>query len=230
MRSSSTARQSRTESRALRDLGAIAAFIEPLAPPVAQFEASLRSDPFRILISVLLSARTQDPVTEKAAARLFAVADTPRKMGRLPEARIARLIFPVGFYRTKARHILGICAALERGGRFPKGRDELLELPGIGRKSANLVMALAFAEPAIAVDTHVFRIARRLDWARGRKPAEVETELEALFPRRRWAGVNQTLVGFGQTVCRPLRPRCGECVLRRRCPSAASPGAAKPSR
>ncbi len=187
---------------------------------MASFEASIRSTPFRILVSVLLSSRTQDPVTEKAAARLFAVADTPGKMARLPEARLRRLIYPVGFYRTKAKHILGICAALERSGRFPASLDGLLALPGIGRKSANLVLSLAFSHPAIAVDTHVFRISRRLGWASGRTPAMVEKELEVLFPRRRWAEVNQALVGFGQTICRPIGPKCPVCVLRKTCPSA----------
>jgi endonuclease III len=205
----------------IRVLRAIKKFIAPLSPPVDSFEASIRSTPFRILISVLLSARTKDPVTEKAAARLFAVADTPDKMARLSAARIGRLIYPVGFYRTKAKHILGICRALERDGRLPSTLDKLLELPGIGRKSANLVLALAFAQPAIAVDTHVFRIARRLSWARGKSPAAVELELQKIFPRRQWPQVNQVLVGFGQTVCRPRNPKCPECVLHKTCPSSS---------
>jgi len=220
MRSSSTARKSPAEQRALRDLKAIRTFIAPLSPPVASFEAGIRSTPFRILISVLLSARTQDPVTGKAAARLFAMADNPEKMARLSATRIGRLIYPVGFYRTKAKNILAICSILERRGKFPSTQDELLALPGIGRKSANLVMALAFSHPAVAVDTHVFRISRRLGWARGRTPAEVEKELERLFPRRRWSDVKQVLVGFGQTICRPIRPRCGECILKTSCPSS----------
>jgi len=221
MRSSSTTRKCPARQRPARELEAIRAFIAPLSPPVYAFEASIRSTPFRILLSVLLSARTQDPVTEKAADRLFAAADTPGKMALLPESGIARLIYPVGFYRTKARHILGISRALEHGGEFPSTLEELLELPGIGRKSANLVLALAFGVPAIAVDTHVFRISKRLGWAQGRTPAEVETELMELFPRRRWKDVNQVLVGFGQTVCRPVRPKCGVCALAKTCPSSS---------
>ena len=220
MRSSSTAKTSRAEFRAVRDLEAIRKFIVPLSPPVASFEASIRSTPFRILVSVLLSARTQDPVTEKAAARLFAIADTTGKMVRLPEAEIARLIYPVGFYRTKARHILGICQALGKAEKFPDTLEGLLKLPGIGRKSANLVLSLAFGQPAIAVDTHVFRISCRLGWAKGNTPVQVEKELEALFPKNRWSEVNQALVGFGQTICRPIHPKCGICVLNRICPSA----------
>ncbi len=221
MRSSSTARRSPAELRAVRQLAAVRRAVAPLSPPVSSFEASIRSTPFRILVSVLLSARTQDPVTEKAASRLFAKADTPGKMALLGEAEIARLIFPVGFYRTKARHILAICRELaERSGRVPPTLDGLLRLPGIGRKSANLVLALAFSRPAVAVDTHVFRISRRLGWAGGRTPAEVERELQGLFPRRKWSEVNQVLVGFGQTICRPINPKCAECPLRKECPSA----------
>ncbi|MCJ7524701.1 MAG: endonuclease III, partial [Candidatus Aminicenantes bacterium] len=208
MRSSSTAKISPIKRRALGDLEAIRRFIVPLSPPVYAFEASIRSTPFRILISVLLSARTRDPVTEKAAARLFAAAATPEMMARLSLAQVSRLIFPVGFYRTKARNILAICRTLQQDGKFPSTLEELLALPGIGRKSANLVLALAFARPAVSVDTHVFRISRRLGWAAGRTPAAVETELERLFPRRSWAQVNQVLVGFGQTICRPIGPKC----------------------
>lgn len=215
-------KSSPAEQRARHDLEAIRRLIAPLSPPVASFEASIRSTPFRILVSVLLSARTQDPVTEKAAARLFAMADTPAKMASLDETAIARLIYPVGFFRTKAKHILGICRMLEKAKEFPATLEELLELPGIGRKSANLVLALAFAKPAVAVDTHVFRISRRLGWAGGQKPRDVEKELEALFPRRRWKDVNQILVGFGQTICRPVHPKCDACILRKTCPAKDS--------
>jgi endonuclease-3 len=208
------------EIKPLRALLAIKKFIAPLSPPVYAFESSIRSTPFRILISVLLSARTQDPVTGKAAARLFTAAATPETMARLSLEQVGRLIYPVGFYRTKAKHILAICAILQGGGKFPASRDEMLALPGIGRKSANLILALAFNIPAIAVDTHVFRISRRLGWAEGKTPAVVEKELERLFPRRSWAQVNQVLVGFGQTICRPVKPKCAECILKNECPSA----------
>ena len=215
MRSSSTTKKSPAENRPLRDLEAIRRLIAPLAPPVFAFEASIRSTPFRILISVLLSARTQDPVTEKAASRLFAAAATPEQMARLPLEEVSRLIYPVGFYRTKAKHILEICSVLGQENKFPSTLAGLLALPGIGRKSANLVLALAFSRPAIAVDTHVFRISRRLGWAKGETPVEVEKELERLFPRRRWIAINQILVGFGQTICRPVHPKCGGAYCRR---------------
>ena len=221
MRSSSTARKSRAETRAVRDLERIKKFIAPLSPPVYAFAASIRSTPFRILISVLLSARTQDAVTEKAAARLLAAAATPDKMLGLSSAQVSGLIYPVGFFNTKAKNILKISAILAQSKQFPSTLDALLQLPGIGRKSANLVLALAFSRSAIAVDTHVFRISRRLGWASGRTPLAVETELESLFPRRLRASVNQVLVGFGQTICRPISPKCPACVLKKTCPSSS---------
>jgi len=208
-------------SKPLTILRTINKFITPLSPPVFAFESSIRSTPFRILISVLLSARTQDPVTEKAAARLFAAAATPETMARLRLEQVGRLIYPVGFYRTKARNILAICRILKQGVKFPSSLDEMLALPGIGRKSANLVLALAFHIPAIAVDTHVFRISRRLGWAKGRTPEAVELELQKIFPRPQWTQVNQVLVGFGQTICRPVHPKCAECVLKKSCPSSS---------
>jgi endonuclease-3 len=216
-------------AKPVRILRAIETFIAPLSPPVLSLEKSIRATPFRILISVLLSSRTQDAVTEAASARLFAVADTPAKIAKLSAERIGRLIYPAGFYRTKARNIRALSAILGRGKKFPDTLDALLELPGIGRKSANLVLALAFDRPAIAVDTHVFRISRRLGWARGPDPATVERELRELFPRRHWARVNQVLVGFGQTVCRPLNPKCGQCALHRTCPSSTIPVGARSS-
>ncbi len=230
MRLSPAANRPHAGKEACRDLEAIRKLIAPLSPPVSAFEASIRSTPFRILISVLLSSRTKDPVTEKAAARLFAEASIPEKMARLSEQRVSHLIYPVGFYRTKAKNILNICSILEHSAKFPSTMEELLVLPGVGRKSANLVLALAFARPAIAVDTHVFRISRRLGWAAGRTPGDVEKELEQLFPRRRWTGINQVLVGFGQTICRPVRPLCSDCILKRTCPSSLTQQRENPHR
>jgi endonuclease III len=195
-------------------------FITPLQPPVFSFERSIRSSPLRILVSVLLSARTKDQVTEQAASRLFAAADTAATIAALGAERIATLIFPVGFYRQKARQVVGLCQRVAAAGRVPDTMEALLALPGIGPKSANLVLAQAFAVPTIAVDTHVFRISRRLGWARGTTPAAVEDELKRLFPPAHWSELNQTLVGFGQTVCTPRHPHCRACLLARRCPAA----------
>ena len=207
-------------TKPLQILLAIKKFITPLSPPVFALEKTMRATPFKILISVLLSSRTKDAVTEKAAARLFASADTPGKMLRLTADQVSRLIYPVGFFRTKAKNILKICTILSQNKKFPATLDELLELPGIGRKTANLVLALAFNVPAIAVDTHVFRISRRLGWANGRTAEAVELELQKIFPRPKWPQINQVLVGFGQTICRPVNPKCSDCILKLECPSA----------
>jgi endonuclease III len=172
-----------------------------------------------VLIACILSLRTQDTTTGPAAARLFAVAATPAAMRTLPAARLARLIYPVGFYRTKARVILGICRdLLERfDGRVPDTIDELLTLNGVGRKTANLVVTMGFGKPGICVDTHVHRISNRLGYVRTRTPEETETALRATLPRRFWIGYNDLLVAFGQNVCTPISPRCSTCPVRPLC-------------
>ena len=189
-----------------------------LNPPVSSLERHIRISPFKILISVMLSSRTRDPVTEIASERLFAAADSPEKMVRLGEGEIVRLIYPVGFYRQKAKNIKKICKNLLKTHVFPDSFTALTALPGVGRKTANLVLALAFSRPAIAVDTHVFRISRRLHWATGNTPEEVERELQAIFPIHCWNEINFTLVGFGQTVCKPRNPLCGNCDINDLCP------------
>ena len=181
--------------------------------------AATSGDPFRVLIACILSLRTQDTTTGPAAARLFAVAATPESMLRLPAARIAKLIYPVGFYRTKARVILGICRdLLERfGGRVPDTIDDLLTLNGVGRKTANLVVTMGFGKPGICVDTHVHRISNRLGYVRTRTPEATEMALRARLPRRFWIGYNDLLVAFGQNVCAPISPRCSTCPVRAIC-------------
>jgi len=181
--------------------------------------AEQNRDPFRVLIACILSLRTQDATTGPAAARLFAMADTPAAMLRLPARRIAQLIYPVGFYRTKARVILGLCRdLLERfAGRVPDDIDALLTLKGVGRKTANLVVTMGFNKPGICVDTHVHRISNRLGYVRTRNPEETEMALRARLPRRFWIGYNDLLVSFGQNVCTPLSPRCSTCPVRALC-------------
>ena len=176
-------------------------------------------DPFRVLIACLLSLRTQDTTTGPAAARLFALADTPRAMLELSARRIERAIYPVGFYRTKARVILGVCRdLLDRfGGRVPDDIDALLTLKGVGRKTANLVVTMGFDKPGICVDTHVHRISNRLGYVRTRTPDETETALRAKLPPRYWIGYNDLLVTFGQNVCAPVSPKCSVCPVARLC-------------
>ena len=188
-------------------------------PTALAVVADETGDPFRVLIACILSLRTQDTTTGPAAARLFAVAATPESMLRLPAARISKLIYPVGFYRTKARVILGICRdLLERfGGRVPDTIDDLLTLNGVGRKTANLVVTMGFGKPGICVDTHVHRISNRLGYVRTRTPEATEMALRARLPRRFWIGYNDLLVAFGQNVCAPISPRCSTCPVRAIC-------------
>jgi len=171
-------------------------------------------------VACLLSLRTQDATTGPAAARLFAVADTPQAMLRLPATRIARLIYPVGFYRTKARVILDICGELlaHYGGRVPDDLDRLLTLRGVGRKTANLVVTMGFGKPGICVDTHVHRISNRLGYVRTKTPTQTEMALRATLPRRYWIGYNDLLVAFGQNVCTPISPHCSTCPVSGLCP------------
>ena len=191
--------------------------VQPLNPPVLAFEHSIRKTNFRVLISVLLSARTRDPVTKEASEKLFTAAATPAEMARLDEATIAELIYPVGFYKQKAAHIKKIAGTLKDSHNIPGTFEGLTQLPGVGRKTANLVLALAFNRPAIAVDIHVFRISRRLGWATGSKPEAVEEELKTAFPPEQWNRINQILVGFGQTLCKPKGPQCQRCSITEHC-------------
>lgn len=176
-------------------------------------------DPFRILISCLLSLRTKDEVTGGASARLFRRAHTPETILKLPEETIARLIYPVGFYRTKAKVIRGVCQTLidQYGGRVPDSLDELLKLKGVGRKTANLVVSIGFGKPGICVDTHVHRISNRWGYVKTRSPEETEQALRRTLPRRHWIVFNDLLVSFGQNVCKPISPLCSRCPVERYC-------------
>jgi endonuclease-3 len=207
-----------------RVVGRVIAGLRPHAPvwratALAGLAEQTGQDPFRILIACLLSLRTRDETTGPAAGRLFALARTPEAMRRLRAPQIARLIYPVGFYRTKARVILAVCRELVTrfAGRVPPDLDDLLSLPGVGRKTANLVVTTGFGRPGICVDTHVHRITNRLGFVRTRTPDETEQALRAKLPRRHWIGLNDLLVAFGQNVCQPLSPRCSTCPVSRLC-------------
>jgi endonuclease-3 len=188
-------------------------------PTALAIIAEREGDPFRVLIACILSLRTQDTTTGPASDRLFAAAATPDSMLKLTPRRIERLIYPVGFYRTKARVILGICRdLLERfDGRVPDTIDELLTLNGVGRKTANLVVTMGYGKPGICVDTHVHRISNRLGYVKTRDPEETEMALREKLPRRHWIGYNDLLVSFGQNVCTPLSPRCSICPVTTLC-------------
>ncbi len=190
-------------------------------PAVEKISETQEEDPFQVLIATLLSARTQDRTTLAASTRLFGVARTPRTMAKLTVKQIERLIYPVSFYRHKARHVRATCQILidRFGGRVPKTLEELLTLPGVGRKTANLVLILAFKSLRnICVDTHVHRISNRLGWVRTKTPDDTEQALYRATDRRWWPYINLYLVTWGQNMCRPVHPRCGECVIRPCCP------------
>ncbi len=187
---------------------------------VTRFQETHGPDPFRVLVSCLLSLRTRDEVTDVAAPRLFARAADPAGMLRLRSRTIARLIYPVCFYRVKAARIREISRLLleRHGGQVPDTIEGLLELPGVGRKTANLVVTVGFGKPGICVDTHVHRISNRLGWVRTRHPHETERALRAVLPRRHWIPINETLVRHGQRVCKPISPLCSVCPVRADCP------------
>jgi len=189
-------------------------------PAVEKIAEESQEDPFDVLISTMLSAQTRDPVTAAASARLFKVARTPRTMAKLTAKQIEKLIYPVSFYRHKARHVKETCRILveKYGGRVPGTMEELLTLPGVGRKTANLVLILSFKSLSnICVDTHVHRISNRLGWVRTATPAETEQALYKATDRRWWPYINLYLVTWGQNVCKPVYPRCGACVIREYC-------------
>jgi endonuclease-3 len=187
-------------------------------PPVSAM-AEEKADPFKILISTIISARTKDKVTGPATERLFAIADSPEEMSRLSEERIEKAIFPAGFYHTKAKAIRKASKELvERfGSHVPDTIEELLTLPGVGRKTANLVMTLAHKKAGICVDTHVHRITNRWGYVTTKMPHETEIALRAKLPRKHWITINTILVMHGQNICKPISPFCSRCPVFKYC-------------
>jgi len=189
-------------------------------PAIEKISDSQKKDPFHILISTLLSARTQDATTLAASTRLFAKAPTPQAMAKLPVKQIEKLIYPVGFYRNKAVFVRDAAKMILAtfAGKVPSTLDEMVTLPGVGRKTANLVMILAFnSTENICVDIHVHRISNRLGWVRTKTPEETEQALYRTLEQQWWPVVNQYLVTWGQNVCRPVYPRCQSCALIKMC-------------
>jgi endonuclease-3 len=188
--------------------------------PIVTQLAETRRDPFLILISTVLSLRTKDEVTAAATERLFKLASTPEGLLKRSEEEIRQAIYPVGFYRNKARQISEICRDLiERfSSSVPDTLEELLSLKGVGRKTANLVLSLGYEKDAICVDTHVHRISNRLGLVSTKTPEKTEQALLDVLPRRYWSRYNTLLVSFGQRICRPISPLCSRCVLAELCP------------
>lgn len=183
-------------------------------------EISRSRDPFKILISTVLSLRTKDEVTREASKRLLSRASDPKSLLEVPVEEIERLIYPVGFYKTKARKIHEICRILleKHDGNVPDNLEELLKLPGVGRKTANLVITLGFGKHGICVDTHVHRISNRWGLVKTKKPDDTEMALRKILPKKYWIEFNDLLVTFGQNVCKPASPLCSKCPIDRFCP------------
>ena len=176
-------------------------------------------NPFLILIACLLSLRTKDQTTEGASRRLFTLASDPAGMDALTLSQIQRAIYPVGFYRVKAKHIKQICRRLldEHGGYVPPTIEQLLLLPGVGRKTANLVVTMGFRKPGICVDIHVHRITNRWGYISSSAPDQTEQRLRQTLPRRYWIPFNHLLVSFGQHICTPVSPKCSQCQISSYC-------------
>lgn len=182
--------------------------------------AERNSDPFHILVSTMISLRTKDEVTSTSSKRLLTRAPDPKKLAKLSEAEIAKLIYPAGFYNTKAKNLKSTAKTLvsHYDGRVPESMEKLLELPGVGRKTANLVRNLGYGLDGICVDTHVHRIANRLGWVQTTTPGQTESALEKVLPQKYWIQINELLVRFGQTLCNPVSPICSRCPIHEHCP------------
>ena len=180
---------------------------------------SQHRDPFQVLISCLLSLRTKDTTTGGASERLFKLAPTARTISGLPIKKIEETIYPVGFYKVKAKRIRDISRILikDYNSKVPDDLDELLKLKGVGRKTANLVVTLGYAKPGICVDTHVHRITNRWGYVKTKKPEETEFALRKKLPRKYWSEINGLLVAFGQGMCKPISPFCSKCTINEYC-------------
>lgn len=189
-----------------------------VVPVVTEFSRK-RRDPFDVLISTILSLRTKDDVTRAAASRLLGRARTPAAILSMREDEIARLIFPVGFYKTKARTLRQVCQDLidRYHGKVPDDIDELLTLKGVGRKTANLVVTLGYGKLGVCVDTHVHRVSNRLGYVVTKTPEQTEQALRDKLPRKYWIEFNDLLVAWGQNICKPISPFCSKCALLSYC-------------
>ncbi|HLF19024.1 MAG TPA: endonuclease III [Candidatus Omnitrophota bacterium] len=193
--------------------------LKGLPDPAVTLVGKKWKNPFLVLISCLLSLRTKDETTLPASMRLFALADTPLRMVQLAPKEIEKAIYPVGFYRTKARTILNICRELldHYDGKVPDDLDTLLTFKGVGRKTANLVLTEGFGKLGVCVDTHVHRISNRFGYVRTKAPEETERALRAKLPKKYWIEYNALLVSWGQNVCKPVSPLCSGCALIKFC-------------
>jgi len=184
--------------------------------PVVDMIEMKAQDPFKILVTTILSARTNDKATRQASERLFSKVKKINDLEKLSAKEIEKLIYPVGFYRNKARHLKRLPKAVKFG-RIPDTIEELMKLPGVGRKTANLVVAIAFKKPAVCVDTHVHRIMNRIGYVKTKTPFETEMSLRRKLPKKYWLTINSILVTHGQNTCRPISPKCSKCPIEKYC-------------
>ncbi len=190
-----------------------------LRVPIVTVQAQTKKDPFRVLISTIISLRTKDEVTAQASERLYALADTPQGILKLGERTIAETIYPAGFYKTKAANIIKVCQLLldEYDGKVPSEIEQLVAFPGVGRKTANLVRTLGYNLPGICVDTHVHRITNRWGYVNTPNPDKTEMALREILPKKYWIPINDWLVAYGQHLCVPVSPHCSRCKLEPYC-------------
>jgi len=200
-------------------LAILSDYTKTIHTPIIDLVAIQTADPFKILIGTLLSARTKDETTSKVLAKLFTHIDTPADLAKLTTQQIQDLIYPVGFYHTKAKHLKDLARILieKYDSKVPDNIEDLLTLSGVGRKTANLVLILAFDTPAMCVDTHVHRISNRLGLIKTRTPAESEIILRKTLDIKHWKTYNSILVAFGQNLCRPINPKCHICPIAHLC-------------
>lgn len=180
-----------------------------------------REEPFKVLIGTILSHRTRDENTERVTEALFKKYPTSKAIADAPLKELEKIVRPTGFYPTKAKRIKEVSKIIMEkfNSRVPKKMEDLLSLPGVGRKTANCVLVYGFNEPAIPVDTHVHRISNRLGWAKSKNPDKTEEALQKVFQRKHWLLINDVLVHFGRTICRPVSPQCQKCTLNKECPA-----------
>ena len=176
-------------------------------------------DPYKVLIACLLSLRARDENTAKVSKKLFAIADTPQKIVKIPQKKLEKIIFSSGHYRKKAQAIKHVSKVLleKYGGRVPDKKEELMNIKGIGPKTANIVLAFAYGQAVLPIDTHCHRIPNRLGWLKTKTPEQTEKELEKILPKKYWSEFNAIFVLFGQTICQPLSPWCSKCPVREYC-------------
>ncbi len=187
--------------------------------PVVDLIKIQTNNPFKILIGTILSARTKDQTTLKACRKLFAKVKTFEGFNKVSQKELEKLIYPVGFYRTKTKHLKQLPIVMQErfNGRIPQTIEGLLYLPGVGRKTANLVLGAAFNKPAVCIDTHCHRILNRLGYVKTRTPFETEMQIRKKLPEKYWITLNSYLVAFGQNLCKPLNPKCGICPVYKYC-------------